>query len=56
MVNPLDVSAGNVEPEEETYITAAGHYENGAIVCVMPEILNPDPERMLYNVDVALNG
>lgn len=55
-VNPLDLSLDDAELEKESWTCTAGHYENGKIVCVVPELVNFDPDSLQFNVDVALNG
>jgi hypothetical protein len=55
-VNPLDLSVNDAELEKENWYCSAGHYENGKIICIVPELDLYDPENLQFNVDVALNG
>lgn len=55
-VNPLDVTTGDDELEDEDWHCAAGHFGNGMIVCIVPTLDDFDMKNMQYNVDVALNG
>ena len=37
-VNPLDLSLNDIELDKENWTCTAGNYENGKIVCIVPEL------------------
>jgi len=55
-INPMDINPNDAEFEKDNWTCAAGHYDNGKIVCIVPKLESYDPENMVYNVDIALNG
>jgi len=56
--NPMDIDprTPGEELEKENWSCAAGHYENGKIVCIVPKLDYWDEENLSYYVDIAING
>jgi hypothetical protein len=50
------LSLNDAELEKDSWTCTAGHYENGKIVCIVPQLEDFDPDSLQFNVDVALNG
>ena len=55
-INPLDITVNDPDLDSENWVCSAGHYENGKIICITPELDEYDVENLQFNVDIALNG
>ncbi len=53
-MNPLDIGPNDLDLEN--WVCSSGVYQDGKITCIVPKISNYNPESMMFNVDVALNG
>lgn len=55
-INPLDITTNDAQLETDNWVCSAGHYENGKIICIVPELDEFTLDNLQFNVDVALNG
>lgn len=51
----IDPRTPHEELEKESWTCAAGHYDQGKIVCI-PKLELWDEENLGYYVDIAING
>lgn len=51
----IDPRTPQDELEKESWTCAAGHYDQGKIVCI-PKLELWDEENLGYYVDIAING
>ena len=55
-INPLDITVNDPDLDSENWVCSAGHYENGRIIWIAPELDEYDSDNLQFNVDIALNG
>jgi hypothetical protein len=55
-VNPMDIGPNDPQLENDSWVCSAGFYENGKIICIVPELEEYHPDNLQFNIDIALNG
>ena len=55
-INPLDSSVADAELDRENWKCMPGFYENGKILCQIPNVEEYIGIQLQFNIDISING
>ena len=55
-VNPLDSSVTDTDLDKENWKCMPGYYENGKIICTIPNVEEYAGTQLQFNIDISING